>query len=124
MNKILLTIMFFCCIYVVIAQLTTDHQSSAKTAIARTVKGIIEQEKKANKCKLTDAEMKGALGYFFKKKGITLSSFSVAALSSTKIVDGLYMVIKDKKTPQQIYSQLNMSKYGISKEAWMGYTKR
>jgi hypothetical protein len=126
MNKILLTvaIMLFCCIYVVNAQLSTNHKLSTRAAIARTTKNIIEHEKKENKCKLTDAEMKEALGYFFKKKGITLSSFSVAALSSTKIIDGLYMIIKDKKTPQQVYSKLNMVKYDISKEEWTGYTKR
>jgi len=126
MNKNLLTatIIFFCSMYVVNAQCTTDHKSLARVTIARATKEIIEQEKRENKCKLTDAEMEKTFIYFLKKNKITLSSFSAAALSGNKIVDGLYMVIKDKKMPQEVYQQLDMAKYGISKEVWTTYTKK
>lgn len=125
MNKksIISMITLLCIFYVTNAQ-EVKKNILITNSIKTKIKEIIEQEKKENKCKLTDAETKEAFGYFLKKKKITLSSFSVAALSGTKIVDGLYMIIKENKTPQQVYNQLNMDKYGISKEAWTGYTKR
>lgn len=85
---------------------------------------IIEQEKRNNGCKLSDAEMKQAVGYFLEQEGITLSSFSDEILIVNRIIDGLYMVVEDKKRPQYVYNRLAMDKYGISKEMWMGYTKR
>jgi len=100
------------------------RKTPSKAAIRRMTRKIIEQEKAENKCKLTDAEIKNAFKYFLKKKKITLASFSKTATSLTRIVEGLYIVVKEKKTPQQVYSQLNMSKYDISREVWIGYTQK
>lgn len=125
--SIIALVIFFCGLFLVKTLVTSNQQrptATVRSKIDRKTDKIIEQEKRKNGCKLSDEEVKKAFGYFLEQEGITLSSFADAALITTKIVDGLYMVVKDRKRPQYVYEKLAMAQSGISKEQWIGYTKR
>jgi hypothetical protein len=89
----------------------------------KLIREIIENEKKVNKCKLSDDEIKNAMSYIFEKNDIALKSFSKAAESGEKIVKGLYMVVDKKQAPSEVYKQLNMQSSNISTEIWDSYVK-
>lgn len=125
-TSIIAIVIFFCGLFLVKSLITNNQQrptSTVKSTIDRKMERIIAQEKRKNDCKLSDKEMKKAVGYFLEQEGITLSSFTDEVLMVNRIVDGLYMVVEDRKRPQYVYNRLEMAKYGISKEMWIGYTK-
>ncbi len=124
---VFLIVMFFGGLYLTKTMVKNNQPKSMrpkKTTIERRIERIIKQEKKEHDCKLSATEMKRAFGYYLEQNEIILSALERAALIGNNVVDGLYMVVKERKRPQYVYKRLELSKYDISEAAWIFYTKR
>lgn len=124
---VFLIVMFFGGLYLTKTMVKNNQPKSMrpkKPTIAHRILRIIEREKSEHDCKLSGTEMKKAFGYYLEKNEIILSALERAALIGNNVVDGLYMVVKERKRPQYVYKRLELSKYDISEAAWIFYTKR
>ncbi len=91
--------------------------------ISELVNKIIAKEKELHSVRFSDAEVTEAILRLFEKQGITLASFSEARVGGRKIIDGLYLIVNDKMSPDEAYKKQDMASVGITPENWSYYVK-
>lgn len=85
---------------------------------------ILQKEIIRNSCVLTREETEAAVKIYFEAEKITAENFSSAAAMMRKLTEGLRLVAEKEASPETVYSELNLARYGITEGNWTFYVRR